>query len=364
MNPFSRLLFTTLACIGFGSSDVNAFPDMIRHGYVNCTACHVSPSGGGLLNSYGRSLSAELMSTWSAAGEEKHLHGLASIPDDLAERYFAGGDVRYISRQSKSESVDVNEGFLMQAQLRAGLAFDELKFLFSLGKIDNPRLAQDVRPVMSEYYFLWAPIAQTHIRGGRFEPIYGSRLPDHNLWIKSELGFVPWSERDGFEFIFEGEKQFASLAGFQSLSNTPTSLKATGFVANYSHLLGDISRIGVSGLNTEGQGVLTKALTLNTHLSFSEKSYSIIEYTRHWTQDQSQELGFLRLGYQIFKGFTPLLQAQHKANQTKSTNQRRLGIGLNWLPRPHWELMGLFEEVGGGNKGTSTEAYLLLHYYL
>jgi hypothetical protein len=35
---------------------VAAYPNMIRLGYPNCTACHVSPQGGGVLNRYGKGI--------------------------------------------------------------------------------------------------------------------------------------------------------------------------------------------------------------------------------------------------------------------------------------------------------------------
>src|SRR3954462_7192116 len=33
-----------------------AYPNMIRLGYVQCSACHVSPQGGGVLNLYGQGI--------------------------------------------------------------------------------------------------------------------------------------------------------------------------------------------------------------------------------------------------------------------------------------------------------------------
>src|SRR5437588_12678196 len=38
------------------SGDAIALPTMVRLGYTNCAACHISPQGAGLLNAYGRSI--------------------------------------------------------------------------------------------------------------------------------------------------------------------------------------------------------------------------------------------------------------------------------------------------------------------
>ena len=50
----SRILPLLLVCVSAGP--LHALPTMIRLGYVNCAACHISPQGGGLLNAYGRSI--------------------------------------------------------------------------------------------------------------------------------------------------------------------------------------------------------------------------------------------------------------------------------------------------------------------
>ena len=55
------------------------YPEMVRHGYANCTACHVSPNGGGILTPYGRSLSQELLSTWGAKNESDFMYGFMKL---------------------------------------------------------------------------------------------------------------------------------------------------------------------------------------------------------------------------------------------------------------------------------------------
>src|SRR4051812_33804591 len=48
-----------------------AYPNMIRLGYVQCSACHVSPQGGGVLNLYGQGIdSAQTLRADDARGAE------------------------------------------------------------------------------------------------------------------------------------------------------------------------------------------------------------------------------------------------------------------------------------------------------
>lgn len=364
MKTFVTLLSFLFFVLFIDNQKAQAFPDTLRHGYTNCTTCHVSPSGGGLLNAYGRSLSSELLSSYSYKDEEQPLQGLVKIPESIMETYFFGGDVRYLSRKTNGKNIDADEGFLMQAQLRLGLAVDKVKFLMSLGKIENPRQSSEIKFISSEFYALWNVKEEIHLRAGRFEPIYGLRMPDHNLWIKSEIGYQPWLERDTVEFIYEGEKQFASMAGFQSLSATNPTEQITGYTASFYQILAEKYRVSISGMNAEGQGLRMKSLSLHSTLAFTEKYYSLFEYSSIWNNDSIRDAGFLRLGYEMLKGFTPILQAQTKIDRDlEYPEQFKMGAGVIWLPRPHFEIMTTYEQLNNSIENYG-EALLLLHYYL
>jgi hypothetical protein len=346
-----------------------AFPDTVRHGYANCTTCHVSPAGGGLLTNYGRSLSRELISTWGQKNEEKILNGVLENDTEAnhegsKETFYLGGDTRYLSRKLNAASSQVDEGFLMQAQLRLGWAFDNFKFIMNLGKIENPRASSEIKLLSSEFYTIWSPKEELYVRIGRFEPIYGLRLPDHNLWIKSEIGLVPWAERDSVEFIYEGEKQFASLSGFQSTSAMAITQQATGYSFSFNQILAETSRVGISLMNSEGQGFRSKAFSGHGIFSMTEKTYTMTELTRIRTADTSRDIGFLRIVHEQWKGFLPYIQGQIRLDaNSPSVNQNRKGVGFIWYPRPHFELMASVDEIKTSQENSS-EILFLMHYYL
>lgn len=292
------------------------------------------------------------MSTWGYKNEEQPLHGILPVDSEKPQTFLVGGDVRNIQIFGSSSS----EKFLMQEQVRVGIVHDEISMAASIGKIENPRESSAVRWVAPEYFVSWSPKEELHARLGQFEPIYGLNLPDHDLWIKSTLGRVPWNEKNTMEFIFEGENRFVSISGFQSVSSNSEGLQKTGYVASVSQVFRERIRVGVNFLNAEGQGLRERAFGIHAIAGLSEKVYSLFEVDRVLRPQESDSIGFLRIGWEFSKGFSPFLQLQTRAQK----NQSIPAVGFQWLPRPHFEIFGRMQR----NATEDPEALLMLHYYL
>ena len=101
-------IFCLFISTGFATSNAEAFPELTRHGYASCIACHVSPNGGGVLTPYGRNLSLDMLSTWGNPREAEVLHGILPkrYMDDLeGSKFRIGGNVRTVQTHRANRTV-------------------------------------------------------------------------------------------------------------------------------------------------------------------------------------------------------------------------------------------------------------------
>ena len=342
-----------------------AFPELIRHGYAQCTACHVSPSGGGVLNQYGRQLSAEVLSTWSYENEEQFLH--SKVGKTLGEKgILFGGDIRGIQTHEKDPNQEQNKTFLMMADIEGAYQTGAFTGVLAIGEItkvgDGGIHGNFYSP---EYYGLLKITDEIGVRAGRFLPAYGINFPDHTLVIKEMFGgVVPKFQFDTVEASYLGEHW--TVLATAARSNLATQIKKQEYVntANVSYNFMNSMRVGASYWAGTGPNISRRFFGPNAILGITSRFYNMTELDYETQSAHDGLYGLTQFGYEVCKGLTPYIQYQRQHDNVSdlTTLTERYGAGAHFYPRPHWELSGEWDRVKT-SKLWADSAYVLAHYY-
>lgn len=158
-----------------------ALPELSRKGYVSCATCHYSPSGSGLLTAYGSVQADELLAAYP----------LRRPPNESG--VSLGAQLRVLQIQTETEKVFRRQFVLMQSDIEASFTHKSLTLVGALG-------ANHSDPFSRRHYALTKISESVSIRAGKFLPLFGLGLPDHNLEIRR--GFGPEQERYAAEASF------------------------------------------------------------------------------------------------------------------------------------------------------------------
>jgi hypothetical protein len=397
---FSRFGITTLAAgvlfifmgLSFGARRAEAYPQFqFSSGTNRCSQCHYSPSGGGLLTSWGRDESAD---TISMGGDGAFLHGLVSLPSWLG----IGGDLRLalITNDVGSPSGTEVAAFPMQADLYVRAAFGEAWSLNITGGVRGVarpddgsvggRISSAADDLMSrEHYLMWRPSATgAYVRIGRFFAPYGLRFVEHIYYVRRYTGFDLYQETYNIAAGYVADEWEAHATLFAPVPQSfPSPLQSVapgewGFVgygeqrfAKMSALAGQLrlakgtqgeSRYQFGGV---GKAWIDKAKILFLgeadfiHQTFSGVSYSqnqFVSYTGAWFFPVRGLMG--GVAYERFQ--------ENLAVST--TGRNAYDIQLNFFPWAHCEavLLGRYQITGSGaiDGGSASLFMFQLHYYL
>lgn len=364
------LLIGTLLHL-FVSPDIQAFPEMVRHGYANCTSCHVSPSGGGVLTTYGRELSKEILSTWSGEREHLPLYGAVELPKPLR----LGGDIRTV--QIYKDTPEVREGryFLMQADIEAAWVTEQFTAVATVGRDPGSPYTQDDDEWLSRRHYILLPFASNmSVRAGRFLRNYGLMIPDHTSEIRGGLNWGQGTETYNAEFNVQEENYAISITGVGGRPDDEDVVSEKGFAARASRFFMSKFKLGANyfyGRTTDQVG--RELYGLDWSLGFNERTYWLGEFDWVRTAPQGQPLNegwvsYNRFGYEILKGFDLYLvhEARKSDRRRSELDSNRYGPGLQWSPRPHLILSGQWQKqirYITSRKATDS-AWLVFHFYI
>jgi hypothetical protein len=178
----SRVVIGVLFCAMVQVTPSFASPTMIRLGYGDCAACHVSPQGGGLLTSYGRGVDV----AQSARAREM------SPSDADTRRYLY--DVRFVAiaqdaRALSSHSNTMSSTF--QLQLRNSLRLnDHNRLTYTVGvsaqtlPTSSTQTGRSASLIVPKAIWEYRPKHGIELSVGREELPTGVGLPDPQAYMR------------------------------------------------------------------------------------------------------------------------------------------------------------------------------------
>jgi hypothetical protein len=339
-----------------------AYPEMVRHGYMNCTSCHISPSGGGLLNLYGRVQAEEVLSTWFREGESAPFHGLLPEPEPLS----FGGQFRALQVRSEDSTQVAGKTVLMQADLEAGVKWRNFQLVATAGVQDS---AGWVGFLSRRHYLIFRPSEQSQwsFRVGRFQPNIGINMADHAIATKAGLGVGrPAAEPYNVEAAWLGEKFDVFVT---AILGRPTEDRERGAALRASMNVGDTSKVGISYAWTTKTGLIRHLVGPYAIIGFSDRFFLLTELYLQSLATSSTTFGpaaYARLNYEFYRGVHGYLTGD--VGQTNATKPATggAGFGAQFFPRPHFEVRAEYNRRQDPYTGglPADYAWAMFHYYL
>ena len=350
-----------------------ALPEFTRLGYFSCTSCHVSPSGGGLLTPYGRSVASEKLATWRFEGEEKALYALGeSTPDWL----LLGGNFRQIQTYYEGDRSRNGRFFTMQRDLEIGFVKGRYALVGTIGLDSGPEVKKP--SAVYRRYFAKVDLNQNiSVRIGRFFPKYGLMIPNHNAAIRKNFHFDQGMETDNFEVTFFSQKHEVTATAISGRVNgggkEDLVAKKKGAAVVWAAYLINKHRFALNVLSHEDDFQLDRVTGVNGAFKTSDKTWWLFELDGKQSRLKSKNkvqksvVSYNRVGYELARGIFPFfLHELSQSNLEDGTTRADVNaLGMQWHPRPHFEIEGVFGQmVKPSMHRYSVLGYLTFHYYL
>ena len=382
---------TTSVFLALIASTASAEPMFLAKQYTRCTACHYSPTGGGMLTPYGRLLSHRELSTTGAtatapvAGAEDDPHGeqaflFGALGDALGPVHL-GLETRPSHLRIGFPGGRQDMNLLMNMDLIGAVQKNGWTAYATAGReppnsaVRNGRISTDAAFISYEHWVAYQRDEGFGIRAGRFLPAYGVRLSDHTAYSRIYLGFDRNDQVYGVE-----------------VSDTmgPSLLQVTFGAGNAEAILHDRSHRGASvagrwqldvtpRASLVGSALYRQATDLDPKSGAAGGAFGFAPTARIsvWTEVnahlQTQAQGGVQwvavneTSFEAYRGlwlkFSPQLKTA--GGQPGFSELRRLAFEVNFLPRTHWNVdVSYYHDHNHTFEVNSSALLTQLHLYL
>jgi hypothetical protein len=371
------------ALVGLGlalaAGPAGAEPIFLARQYARCTTCHFSPTGGGLLTPYGRSLTREELSTMGrghssapasgADGEQAFLYGVLgnrlgplSLGIDLRPGHL---DVRFPGGQDKRD-------LLMNAEITAAYRSKGWTVYGELGR--QPLRAEGTRVDSFEHWVGFQSQKGFGFRAGRFLPAYGIHFSDHTAFNRKPLGLDTFDQVYGLELSHTTDRHLIQVTASPGRADSIIDNDGTRGFVGAARVQLDLSTRTVlvaSGLFHDKSDLNPRDGSAGLALGFSPVRRLTI-----WTEGDAQFQQGLsgapsyvlvnETGFEVYRGVWLKISPQLRTSfGDTSGGTFRWVFELNLLPRTHWNVdLSHYRDKGRSNDIVTKTTLLQLHLYL
>lgn len=355
-------------------SEAYSYSELSRHGYVNCTACHLSPGGGGLMTPYGRELSKDLVSTWASKNEQYFAYN--AIPAlSQNEKVLVGAFIRGLQAIRDDSNATEARAILMQAD--ADIAYNDTHWaaVLSLGRQEiRQGLESHSRLFSRRHYALFRTNFTNQLRVGKFLPFYGLNDPNHQQYVRRLLNFGFDTEAYNAEYSYLGENFNLYLTSlFGNLGDRHSQNKEKGISATMSLFFGDKQKAGLSFYRGKEESFRRMTYGIWSIFSFSPKVFSTHEFDlqdKTITATDVNQFGYVtsnKINYEYLRGLIGFLSYDLANLNSVNVSSRKFayGGGIQFFPRPHFEFITSWQKEEIVHLRSQSDLYsLILHFYL
>jgi len=351
-----------------------AYSELSRHGYVNCTACHLSPAGGGVMTPYGRELSRAIMSSWGVKNEQYFAYN--AIPTlSKSDKILVGAFVRGLQAIREDKQATEARAILMQADVDVAYNEKDWAVLGSVGRQEiRSGLKSDSHLFSRRHFALYRVNSIHNFRAGKFLPFYGLNDSNHQLYVRKYLGFGFDTESYNFEYSYLGENLNIFLTTkYGNFKDKYSQNKEGGVSASMSYFFGDKQKVGLSYYWGTEDRFKRDAYGVWGIFSFHPKIFTLHELDFQDKKIKASGLkqnGFVtsnKLNYEPMRGLITFLSYDLANLNPASPSSRKFayGAGVQFFPRPHFEINSSWQKEEIVHLRSQSDLYsMVLHFYL
>lgn len=343
------LVLGALGLLAVGSAaPVAAEPTFLAKQYPRCTACHYSPSGGGLLTPYGRSLSREEIAAFGrrnaeSGGEDARLEEaflFGAVPGDGPLQL--GIDLRPSQLRTDIAGRDLpDRNMLMNLDLQAAWRAAAWTAYATVGRRPGGGL------VSYEHWIARQVSDRVSVRGGRFLPAYGVRFADHTALSRSRLGLAEDDQIYGVELGVSSDRSLLQLAAGPGRAESFANDDGRAALTVGGRLQHDFGPRAVLVGSVLHRGASERA-PRNTSAGVAF-GYSRFPWLVTWIQMDGRLLDAARgdraviftsqTSVEAWRGIWLRISPQaYRVPGNPRAEIRRMVYGLDFHPRTHWHL--------------------------